>query len=295
MKGGACASDTNRQGYQVNRAFGVYMDMVELSASDDIVNLSVKTKALGLFDTALLTADVTAGSTKVVSLTNVEGIAATDVLNFWKNTPSSEQATVSSVNVVGKSVTVATLANPYTVATSSKVELVPVAASFPDDDVVFSFYHCQFQEGADLTAAASAGLSNYEDWTIELSNALEERYGSLRQSASTIAPKGASGKIKFTKYFTDVKKRDEWKNLKPTALILTMTNGLRISATDTNITKYSTVIKCPKVVITSYEMPTGTDELYAESIEAEIFYDKVAGYAVQIEVTNSKANTYYGV
>jgi hypothetical protein len=42
-------------------------------------------------------------------------------------------------------------------------------------------------------------------------------------------------------------------------------------------------------------MPTGTDELYAESIEAEIFYDKVAGYAVQIEVTNSKANTYYGV
>lgn len=74
-----------------------------------------------------------------------------------------------------------------------------------------------------------------------------------------------------------------------------MTNGQRISATDTNATKYSTVIKCPKVVITSYEMPTGTDELYAESIEAEIFYDKVAGYAVQIEVTNSKANTYYGV
>lgn len=295
MKGGVCASDTNRQGYQVNRAFGVYMDMIELSASDDIVNMSVKSKALGLFDTALLTADVTAGAAKVVSLTAVEGIVATDVLNFWKSTPSSEQGTVSSVSVAAKTVTIATLANPYTVALGSKVELVPVAASFPDDDVVFSFFHCQFQEGVDLTAAASAPLSNYEDWSIELSNALEERYGSLRQSASVIAPKGASGKIKFTKYFTDVTKRDQWRNLKPNALILTMTNGQRISATDTNATKYSTVIKCPRVVITSYEMPTGTDELYAESIEAEIFYDKTAGYAIQIEVTNSKANTYYGV
>ena len=78
-------------------------------------------------------------------------------------------------------------------------------------------------------------------------------------------------------------------------MILTMTNGLRISATDTNATKYSAVFKFPKVVITSYEMPTGTDELYAESIEVEVFHDKVTGYAVQAEITNSKANTYYGV
>lgn len=77
--------------------------------------------------------------------------------------------------MTAKSLVVATLANAYTVALASKVELVPVAASFPDDDVVFSFFHCQFQEGANLTAAASAGLSNVEDWSLEFMNGLKER------------------------------------------------------------------------------------------------------------------------
>lgn len=189
MKGGVCASDTNRQGYQVNRAFGTYVDSFELSGSDDIINLSVKTKCLGLFDTALLTADVTAGATKTISLSTVEGIVATDTVNIYKTTPLSETATVSSVSLSGKSIVVANLVNPYTVALGSKVDLVPVAASFPDQDVVFSFFHCQFQEGTDLTAAAAAGLSNIEDWSIEYMNNLEDRYGSIRQSAAVIAPK----------------------------------------------------------------------------------------------------------
>lgn len=266
-----------------------------MAASDGEISLAVNTKCLGIFQTANLVADVTAGSTKTIFLDNVEGITSTDSLNIWKNTPLNETIVLSAVSTTLKTVTATTLVAPYTVALKSKVELIPVAASFPDDDVIFSFFHCAFQEGADLTAAAAAGLSNYEDWTLTYNNNTEERYGSLRQSASVIAPKGAGAKLKFTKYFTDVTKRDQWRSMTPTALILTISNNQIIAATDTNQTKYSTVIKCPKVVITSYEMPTGTDELYAESIEAEIFYDKTAGYAIQIETTNSKANTYYGV
>lgn len=295
MKGGVGTSDTYKQKYQVIRSFGTFVDSFEMSASDGEISLGVKTKCLGIFQTANLVADVTAGSTKTIFLDNVEGITATDSLNIWKNTPVNETITLSAVSTTLKTVTAATLVAPYTVALKSKVELIPVAASFPDDDIIFSFFHCAFQEGADLTAAASAGLSNYEDWTLSYNNNTEERYGSLRQSASVIAPKGAGSKLKFTKYFTDVTKRDQWRAMTPTALILTISNNQIISATDTNQSKYSTVIKCPKVVITSYEMPTGTDELYAESIEAEIFYDKTAGYAIQIETTNSKANTYYGV
>lgn len=295
MKGGIATSDTYKQGYQVVRAFGTYFDSIELSASDGVVSMNVKSMCLGIFQSALLKADVTAGSTKSIVLDNVEGIAVGDLLNVWKNTPTSEQATVTSVTPATKTVVVATLANPYTVALKSKVDLVPVAASFPDDDVIFSFFHCKFQEGVDITAAASAGLSNVEDWTISLMNNMEERTGSLRQSASVIAPKGAGATIKYTKYFTDVTKRDQWRAVLPNALILTITNDQIISATDTNSTKYSLVLKFPKVVITSYEMPTGTDELYAESIEAEVFYDRVAGYAVLSEVTNGKAAAYYGV
>lgn len=220
---------------------------------------------------------------------------ATDTLNIWKNTPLSEQVTVSSVSASAKTVTVATLVAPYTTTLASKVDLVPVAASFPDDDIVFSFYHCSFQEAATIGAAASAALSNVEDWSLEFSNSLKDRTGSLRQGPSVIAASSAAAKFKYTRYFTDVTKRDQWRNNLPSALIITIGNGVRISATDTNATKYSAVFKFPKVVITSYEMPTGTDELYAESIEAEVFYDKTAGYAMQAEITNSKANTYYGV
>lgn len=295
QKGGVASSDTYKQKYQTLRSFGTFVDEFEISAKDEEISLAVKTKCLGIFQTAKLTADVTAGSTKTIYLDNMEGLVATDTLNIYKTTPLSETITVTSVAPTTKSIVVPTLVAPYTVALGSKVELIPIAASFPDDDVIFSFFHCAFQEGADITAAASAAVSNYEDWTFTYTNQLEQRWGSLRQSASVIAPKGAGAKIKFTKYFTDVAKRDQWRAMTPTALIITINNGQVISATDTNLTKYQTVIKCPKVVITSYEMPTGTDELYAESIEAEVFYDKTAGYACRIEVTNSKNAAYYGV
>jgi hypothetical protein len=47
------------------------------------------------------------------------------------------------------------------------------------------------------------------------------------------------------------------------------------------------------VRFTMHEMPTGTDDTYAYSIEATCFYDSTAGYAVQMEVVKEKAGTEY--
>lgn len=295
MKGGVCSGDTYKQKYQVDLAYGAVIDEFEVSASDSIAEVKTKVKALGVFQMARLTADVTAGASKVIPLKDVEGIAVGRQLLLWKNTPAVETVTVSSVDPVARTVTVATLVAPATVAQKSKVELIPTAPNWSTPDNPFSFYQCRFQEADTIANAASAALSNYEDWTLAYKNNFVERYGSKRQSASVLAAKRASASLKFSRYYTDNTKRDEYKSVEPRAIIITMTNDVQISATDTNKTKYSIVIKLPKVIATSYEMPTGNDELYGEEIEAEIFYDNTLGYAMQVEVTNAKPNTYYGV
>ena len=47
------------------------------------------------------------------------------------------------------------------------------------------------------------------------------------------------------------------------------------------------------VRFTSHEMPTGTDDLYGASVEAECYYDSTDGQALKIQVTNGKAGTEY--
>ena len=47
------------------------------------------------------------------------------------------------------------------------------------------------------------------------------------------------------------------------------------------------------VRFTSYEMPTGTDDLYAASVEAECYYDSTDGRAIRILATNKNAGTIY--
>lgn len=66
-----------------------------------------------------------------------------------------------------------------------------------------------------------------------------------------------------------------------------------ISATDTNNSVYTLKILMSDVRFTSHEMPTGTDDLYAASVEAECYYDTADGQAIKIQVTNAKANSEF--
>jgi len=292
-KGNLTDSSENNQKFVVERWFGVLVNSFTISGSDGILNLAVNLKAHGLLMKRSLIADVTSGSTKTLYLESAEGFVATDNVTTYDATPQSEMDALSAISLTAKTVTIAALANSYTVANKAKVELQPQSPSYSTPAKVFSFTHARFQFGADLSAAASASLENIEDWELNHENNLEERFGSLRETPSVIAPKGAKCTFKYTKYFETSAERDRYLNQEKKAAILTITNNEVISSGDTNLSKYTIVVQMSDVRFTSYEMPTGTDELYAASVEAECYYDTSDGQAIQIKVTNSKAGTEY--
>lgn len=292
-KGNLTDTTNNYQNFIVDRAFGVLVDSFTLSGSEGILNLAVNVKAHGILQKRNMIANAAAGSSVAISLDSAEGFVATDNVTIYDKTPQSELKALASISLTASTVTIATLANSYTVANEGKVELQPQTPSYATAPKVFSFIHAKFQFGADLTAAASAAFENIENWEFTFENALEERFGSLRETPSVIAPKGAKATFKYTKYFTNSEDRDRYLNQTKKAGILTITNNEIIAATDTNSSKYSIKILMSDARFTSYEMPTGTDDLYAASIEAECYYDSTDGQAIKIQVTNAKANTEY--
>lgn len=104
-----------------------------------------------------------------------------------------------------------------------------------------------------------------------------------------IAPKGAKATLKFTRYFETLADRDAFKKIEKQACLITLTNDKIVSATDTNDAKYQIQIELNDLRFTTYDMPTGTDELYAVTVEASAFYDDTDGQAVRILVQNEEA------
>lgn len=292
-KGNLTDTTNNYQNFIVDRAFGVLVNSLTISGSDGIINLAVNVKAHGLLQKSALIADIASGATKTLLLESAEGFVATDNVTIYDETPTGETKALSAVSLPNATVSVATLTNSYTVAKNAKVELQPQTPSYAVAAKVFSFVHATFQTGADLTAAASATEENVENWEWTYSNNLEERHGSLRASPSVIAPKGASASVKYTKYFTNSTERDRYLNQKKKAMIITLCTNEIISATDTNVNKFTVKISMSDVRFKSYEMPTGTDDLYAASVEAECYYDTTDGRAILVAVTNGSAGTVY--
>ena len=293
-KGNLSDATSNLQNYQVDRAFGAMVDSFTLAWSDGIVEMEAKMIAHGIFQKANLITNVVAWSSKKLYLDNVEWlVATTDTVNIFDATPKNETDAIAAITASDKSITIATLGAAYTTANRAKVELVPQTPSYSTAAKVMSFRHVGFQFGADLTAAASATETNIEDRTFEYQNQLEARYGSLRPGPSVIAPKGAIATLKFTKYFENRADLDKFLNIQEQGCIITITNDEIVSATDTNSAKYTVKILLNKLIYKSYEMPTGTDELYAASVEASAFYSEADGKAITIEVTNSKIGTLY--
>lgn len=292
-KGNLTDTTNNYQNFIVDRAFGVLVNSLTISGSDGIINLAVNVKAHGLLQKSAMIADIASGATKTMLLESSEGFVATDNVTIYDETPAGETKALTAVSIPNASVTVTTLSNSYTVAKNAKVELQPQTPSYAVAAKPFSFIHAQFQTGADLTAAASADEENVENWEWTFSNNLEERFGSLRASPSVIAPKGAKASVKYTKYFTNSTERDRYLNQKKKAMIITICTNEIIASTDTNTNKFTVKISMSDVRFKSYEMPTGTDDLYAASVEAECYYDTTDGKAILIAVTNGSIGTTY--
>lgn len=296
-KGNLTDTSNNRQNYQVDRAFGCMIDSVRLAGSDGLIEMEVAIKAHGVFQMATFLNDKAAsGSPVVIQLENAEGITTGDALNIFDLTPQNESKTPSAVSTTGAThtITVPTLTNSYTIENRAKVELQPQTPSlFSTQPRVLSFVHASFQFGEDLTAAASAAEENVENWEFQMMNNLMERFGSKRASPSVIAPRSAKATLKYTKYFENVTDRDRYRDLIRRACIVTLSNNEVISATDTSLNRFSVKIEMSDVRADTYEMPTGTDDLYAVKVEAECYYDSTDGRAIRMVVDNGFANAAY--
>lgn len=290
LKGDGTDTATNRQKYECLRGYGVLVDQFKLSSSDGIINMEVALKPHGVFSSAFMIANAAAGSNVNIALDTVEGLVATsDTVNIYDATPQNETDAIASISTANKTIQIATLGNSYTVANGGKVELVPQTPSYGTAAQVASFTHASFQFATTLAGCSAASEVNVEDWELTYMNNLEERFGSLRSSPSVIAPKGAKATLKFTKYFETLADRDLFKQITKTACLLTINNNKIVSATDTGNSKYQVQFEFNDLRFTAYDNPTGTDDLYAVTVEATAFYDASDGQAIRCLVQNAKA------
>jgi hypothetical protein len=285
-----CQGDTTSQQEQnTYRAFGVMMDSFEMSGSDGIIGFKSSVKAHGIFMKANITANATIGTPATITVDNNEGLIVGDAVLVSETigvTPTIEQTTLTAVNVSGTSIS-ANLTATKELAQLPKVELVPQTPSFSATQNLFSFVHAKFQFGDTVTAARSATEENIENWTLSYSNQLEERYGSKRATPSVIAEKGASGMIKYTKYFESRIDRDRYLDQTRLACVLTLTLSKNIS---TSTTPYKMEVALSDTRFTGYKMDTGADDVFVAEMEAEIFYDSTDGKALEIALWNEMAD-----
>lgn len=288
-KGDTDLTSSNRQRYVVDRGYGLQVSDFKLSGSDGIIEMETGIMGAGVFQRGKVTQDITAGATPTIYLDSVDGLVIGDVVNVYDNTPKNETATISAINPTLKTITVGVLALNYAVANNAKVELTPQTPTYLDP-VIMSYRDVTVQFGADLTSAALATPDNISSWELSFDNGLEKKYGNKE---AFIDAKGYSCKLKYEAFFNTSIDRDRYLNLTKQACIFTITNNEVISPTDTNLHKYELKISMPNIRFTSYETPTGTDEIYMVSCEVELFYDYTEGYEVKFEVKNGEPNATY--
>lgn len=289
-KGSLSDTTNNRLNYRVMRGYGCQFDGFTMRGSDNAIELEANIKALGIFDTARLLNNESAGSNVVLELETVEGLVASETVNIYDITPQNEAKAIASLSGTAKTITIGTLSNSYTVANYARVMLCPITPSYSIAQQLMSFAMVNFQFGATLTAAGSAAEENVENWEITFSNKLDARPGSIRPGYGTLAARSASLKLKFQKYFASRADADAYFMAQRKACIITITNNVIISATDTGNTKYGITLKFSDLRFTAHEMKTGTDELYAYNVEAEALYDTGDSRAIQILMYNAVAD-----
>lgn len=294
-RGSLADTSGNRLAYEVRRAFGAQIDSFTIKGGNSgKVEFSWKLNALGIFHRAKVLKDATAGSSVAINVDTVEGlVATTDSVNIYDDTPQNEVDAIASLSVANKTVTIATLANSYTVANNAMLYLEPQSLSYSVPEQIFTNADVEYREGADLSAAASASEGNLENWEIMYSNNLEGRPGSLRKGNYIVAPKKRGISVKFTKYFESRMDADRYFNATKRGMQIKLVSDVIVSATDTNAARYSITIGLSNVRYKAHKMATSYGELYGYDVEAVAMYDSSDARAVRITVVNATAGTGY--
>jgi len=286
-------AESNNENVIVQRGFGAKFDTVSIKASDgDTLQVTSALQMLWIFDKANLQDDVSAWSNVDLPLDTIEWLVSTDTVVI-RDSSSSEEDAIASIDTSAESIEIATLWNAYTVDNGAKVELAPQTPSFSIDPQNASLFDVKVQFGANVTAAASASETNVDELEISMANNINVRSGTKRPGAWRVDAQRRNGQITFKKVFDTKAERDVYLDNAKQACILTISNGEVISSTDTNNAKYKLELKMPNVRYDEFDIPTGNDTIYEIEATIEIFDDSTEWYAIQALFENAKAWTYY--
>lgn len=294
-RGALTDTGNNSTRFEVRRAFGAMVDSWTIKGGNSgKIEFSWKMQALGIFHRAKILKDAAAGSSVAVAVDTVEGlVATTDSVNTYDDTPQNEIDAIASLSTTAKTITIATLANSYTVANNAMMYLQPQSMSYSVPEQVFTNADVEFRESTTASAAASASEGNLENWEITFNNNLDARAGSLRRGAYVVAPRKRGISLKFTKYFETRMDADRYFNATKRGMEIIIQSGVIISATDTAAKRYKITISLSDVRFKSHKMSTSYGELYAYDVEAVCLYDSSDTRAVRITVVNGSAGTVY--
>lgn len=294
-RGSLTDTGNNSTRFEVRRAYGAMIDSFTIKGGNSgKIEFSWKLSALGIFHRAKVLKDAAAGSSVAIAVDTVEGlVATTDSVNIYDDTPQNEIDAIASLSTTAKTVTIATLANSYTVANNAMLYLQPQTMSYSVPEQVFTNADVDFRESTTYTAAASATESNLENWELTFNNNLDSRAGSIRRGNHIVAPTKRGVSLKFTKYFDTRMDADRYFNATKRGMEIIIQSDVIISATDTAAKRYKITIALSDVRFKSHKMSTSYGELYAYDVEAVCLYDTTDTRAIRITVVNGSAGTVY--
>lgn len=274
--------------HEVSRGFWVFADNLSIEASDSVVEMKVGLKALGIFLKWKLLENATSGVDTNLILNTAEGLVATDNIKITDKANWVTEETITKTVVTSEKIT-ADINNWYLATDNVKVELLPQTPGSTGNCGIneYTFIDASFQIADNLTDAENATEENIENWSFEYQNNLEERYGSLRASPSTIGAKGVKAYLKYTKYFENLEDRDRYLDGIDKAVIITLRKKEKINWTNFN---FEIKIKLPKVKFKAHNLNGGTDDLYITELESMVNYDCNEGKAIIIEQISEVAD-----
>lgn len=275
----------------VQRSFGTLFDSVEMSGADGIIEVKSKVKSLGAFVASYLKATGAVGSPTAMSVKQAEGVVVGDSIRVSETTgasPSTEVTTITAVSTTNKTIS-ANLTASKDLAQNPLIELMPQTPNFDDEKSrpTFSFTGAEFRIGDTVTNAKLTDSLGLEDWNVSFENGVEARFGSKRATPTSLSEKGTSMKIKWKRMFETNEDRNRYIGVKETALVFSLVHDKTIS---TSGLPFKIEYELPRVFYTGVEMPTGVDDVFVVSCEAEVYYDSTLGDALTVNVWNDIAD-----
>lgn len=261
-----------------------------LKSEDNIITADIGIFARSEFKMARVLAAVTAGSNKVITLDQTQGLTTADTIKVFRpstgafmdlSASSVKTSSISSISA-GVSVTIGTLTDAL--VAGDLLVLAPQTPSYTLGKELSWIGGSVARTGDTITAAiaASAALSSIEEFELNVVNEMEARHAANATLVSSRFPtanhlKGFNGGGTIRKAYADMTFLDRMRNGTETALQVRHT-GDQIGATSVY---YTLDVRMPRCIFDPWHPPLGNDALLDEDMAFTFYKDSTAGYGAK--------------